>query len=201
MAGESLLEAYPLTWPAGQGRTPPAQRSWHHFKVSLGRARDELLHELELLGGREVVLSSNIPVRKDGLPYADAREPQDPGVAVYFNRKQKPFVIACDSYNRVLGNLRAIGHTVEALRTIQRHGATSLLEQAFTGFTALPPHIVAEASWWDVLGVLASASIDEIKGARDRLALRNHPDTGGTHDAMARINRAFDRAMEERRGQ
>jgi cytochrome c5 len=48
-------------------------------------------------------------------------------------------VIACDSYSTVRANMRAVGATVEALRAIQRHGATSLLERAFTGFAALPP--------------------------------------------------------------
>lgn len=200
MAGELLLEAYPLTWPMAQQRTPRSSREFsHRFKVSLAFARDELLRELGLLGAKEIVISTNVPVRRDGLPYADAREPEDPGVAVYFQRKKKPIVIACDSYDRVRGNLRAIGLTVAALRSIERHGSTSMLEQAFTGFTALPAHQV-EASWWDELGVSSTASVAEIQAARTALALKHHPDLpGGDGDRMARINRAFDRAMEERR--
>jgi hypothetical protein len=47
--------------------------------------------------------------------------------------REAPLVIACDSYTKVRWNMRACGATVEALRTIQRHGATELLERAFTG--------------------------------------------------------------------
>jgi hypothetical protein len=91
------------------------------------------------MGAKEIVVSTNVPTRRDGLPYADAREPADPGVAVYFTHGKRQLVIACDSYSTVRANMRAVGATVEALRAIQRHGATSLLERAFTGFAALPP--------------------------------------------------------------
>jgi hypothetical protein len=194
---ETPIEAYPLTWPAGRPRTPVSRRRGGQFQVPFTQAREELLYSLSLLGASRVIISSNVPLRQDGLPRADSREPSDSGVAVYFQRDKKPFVIACDTYNQVRQNLRAIGATVEALRSIQRHGASSMLEQAFTGFSALPPARTGEPSWWEVLGVPATATLDEIRAARDALALRNHPDMGGEHDVMAAVNRAFDRACED----
>lgn len=193
-----MLEAYPLTWPVGRERTPAYARKQARFNVPFGQARDELLVELGRLGAHDIVVSTNVQLRRDGLPYADAREPDDPGAAVYFNRRKKPYVIACDTYNRVKFNLRAIGATVEALRAIERHGASQMLEQAFSGFAALPPARLAEASWWDVLGVGADATLEEIDGAYERLALEHHPDRGGDDDQMARVNRARDIAHEER---
>lgn len=197
MTGDRLLEAYPLTWPLDRPRT--RMREFGHFKVPFAVARDELLRELERLGARRVIVSSNVPLRRDGLPYADAAEPRDPGVAVYFERVvegvTRPFVIACDTYQRVKHNLRAIGLTVEALRTIQRHGASSMLEQAFTGFAALPPATVTEPPWRSVLGSCSSPA--EARAARDRLALERHPDVGGSDEQMAIVNRAYDRAIEE----
>lgn len=195
---DSLLEAYPLTWPEGRSRTPPGRRRAGHFQVGFAVSRDELLAELGRLGAREVIVSTNVRTRRDGLPYSDEREPSDPGVAVYFQRSGKPFVIACDTYLKVKHNLRAIGATVEALRAIGRHGASQMLEQAFTGFAALPAARAAEPSWWDVLDVSPDAGIDEIKAARDRLALGAHPDRGGDHERMARVNRAYDAACQER---
>lgn len=191
------IEAYPLTWPLSQPRTPSHRRRDSAFKVQIGRARDELLRELALLGARSIVLSSNLPVRRDGLPYADAREPQDPGVAVYFDRMvsqaRRPFVLACDSYRKLVWNVRAIGMTAEALRTIERHGSTTMLEQAFTGFAALPAAGRAKP-WWEVLGVDSRATVEQARAAWVELAKLHHPDAGGDTARMAEINAAFDAA-------
>lgn len=190
MVGELLLEAFPLTWPERQGRTPAHKRHHAAFKVELARSRDELLHELKLLTAKDIVISTNVPTRRDGLPYADAREPADPGVAVYFERKGTPFVLACDTYNKVKYNLRAVGVTVAALRSIERHGSTSMLEQAFTGFAALPPAGRVEP-WWEVLGVTAQASDTTVRDAFRELARLHHPDVGGDSARMALITEAF----------
>lgn len=200
--GDRLLEAYPLTWPELQRRTPRHQRRAAAFQVGFATARDHLLDELRKLGARNVVISTNVPTRRDGLPLADAREPEDPGVAVYFDRLVRdtwvPFVVACDAYNRVRANLRAVGLTVEALRSIARYGATEMLEQAFTGFAALPPARTADPPWWVVLGVDQGATIDDVRAAYRRLAHLHHPDRGGDSARMAQINRAYEAAQGER---
>lgn len=195
-------EAYPLTWPAGQLRTAPLRRREGNFKYTFGQARDHLLAELRRLGAANVVVSTDVPLRRDGLPYADG-DPKDPGIAVYFDRpdgrgKMRPFVVACDTYTRLCANARAVGVTVEALRTIERHGSTDMMEQAFTGFAALPAPRAAEASWWETLQVAPEASPAQIEEAHQRLALQHHPDRGGDTETMARVNRARDVALEQR---
>jgi hypothetical protein len=96
-------------------------------------------------------------LRLDGIPYANARNPDDPGAAVFFQWRGRPFQVACDSYRRVHENIRAIFKTIEAMRTIERHGATQLLERAVQGFTALPPGADDATSqppqppWWEVI--------------------------------------------------
>lgn len=190
-------EAYPLTWPMRQRRTEPYRRQRSKFQVTLGQARDELVRELQLLGAKGVILSSNVPTRRDGLPYASSNEPADPGVAVYFDRKSGPFVIACDTYDRVTSNIRAIGVTVGALRAIQRHGASEMLEQAFTGFAALPP-AGRTTPWWETLGVSQTATLDEIRKAVRELAAIHHPDRGGDASRMVEVNQAFERAIAAR---
>lgn len=196
MINEIPKESYPLTWPSGQPRTK--LRMFSQFKPrGFALIRDEFLDELRRLGASDVIISSDLRTRLDGLPYADQREPNDPGIAVYFRRKKKPYVIACDTFDRTWKNLRAIAGTVEAMRAIERYGSTSMLEQAFSGFAALPAH-AAEPSWWDVLGVSPDATLAEIEAAHGKLVERHHPDVGGNHDEMARINRARDVAREER---
>jgi hypothetical protein len=196
-----MIEATPLAWPTGQPRTANREET-ARFQVPLSVARDDLLRELALLGTRDVVISTNVPTKRNGMLYATYSEPADPGVAVYFDRlivRQpgslwKPFVIACDTYRKLVWNLRAIGMTVEALRTIQRHGASSMLEQAFTGFAALPPagHV---RPWWEVLGVDENATKEEIKKAFTELAKIHHPDVGGSKERMTEINAAFERSQ------
>jgi len=195
-------EAYPLTWPAGQLRMAPNRRREGQFKMTFGQARDHLLAELRRLGGINVVVSTDVPLRRDGLPYADG-DPKDPAIAVYFSRPDsrgtiRPYVIACDTYSRLCANARAVGVTVEALRTIERHGSTDMMEQAFTGFAALPAPRAAEPSWWDTLGVQPEASVQQIIEAHRGLSLLHHPDLGGDTEAMARVNRARDVALELR---
>lgn len=203
MRGEYLRAAYPLTWPENQKRTVSHRRRYVKFKVTLGRARDDLMREPGLLGAKDITVSSNVPTRRDGLPYCGAREPNDPGVAVYFDRevgdsyprKRVPFVVACDSYDKVTQNIRAVGVTIEALRAIQRHGATEMLEQAFTGFAALPP-AHRDDPWWETLGVAKTADAETINRAFRELAALHHPDKGGDVQIFSKISAAYTESKE-----
>jgi hypothetical protein len=193
---------YPLYWPLLYLRSDSAARRDAQFRVDFASARYDLLRELELLRARDVLISSNIPIRRDGLPAVPDREPDDPGIAVYFNRKGKPFVIACDQFRRVRWNVRAIGSTLEALRSIERHGTTTMLEQAFSGFAALPAATSAERPWREVLGcgVLPGFTTNGATVVRERyreLARTLHPDRGGSDAAMTELNRAYEQAMKE----
>jgi hypothetical protein len=185
-----------LYWPDGQSRVPEWKRKSSQFSVGFAQARDHLVAELGRMGAREVIVSTNVALRRDGLPYANEGEPKDPAVAVYFTHGKRQLVIACDSYSKVRWNMRACGATVEALRTIQRHGATELLERAFTGFTALPPKGGGDRPWREVLGVEPEATPEQAKSAYRELARRHHPDAGGDAETMSRINRAWQQAEE-----
>lgn len=196
----SDITAYPLCWPHGQARTPQNRQKRAPFNIGADKALNELVREIKMLGGRDVIISSNVPVRKDGLPYADAarRIISDPGVAVYFSYKGAPRCFACDKWDMPKDNVRAIGKTIEALRGIARWGSGDMMDRAFSGYTALPAPGPRRRAWYQVLGVLPSAPFDEIKAAyRDR-ARTFHPDNGGSHEQMAEINAAFDEACLER---
>lgn len=168
-----MTEPYPLHWPEHWPRTPAYRRRRSSFKTAMGKARDDMLRELQRLGAGRVVVSTDMPVRIDGLFYANAAQPNDPGVAVYFHWRGKPYVVACDTYQRVYENVRAVGKTIEAMRTIERHGATQLLERAVSGFSALPPGaedgapIEPAAPWWETLGVGQIDGMDPVQIAGD----------------------------------
>ncbi len=192
----SAITAYPLAWPAGRGRT--AYRADSKFKVgSFAVVRDELLNELKLMSAKNVVLSGNIRLRQDGLPLAGQRQPDDPGVAVYFTYKGKQVCFACDRWRKVEDNMQAIRHTINALRGIARWGTGDMVDAAFTGFQALPP-APGDEPWHKVLGVDPHAPTDFVRAQYKRLAMEKHPDRGGSVADMSRINNAFSRFEKER---
>lgn len=151
------------------------------------------------MGGRNVVVSTNKPVRKDGGVYANAREPEDPGVAVYFERDGDRVCFACDQYDRVWKNMRAIAKTIEAMRGIERWGSKEMLDRAFTGFAALPPPSTPiemtgpgalPKPWHAVLGVAETAEWSEIRSAY-RAAIRDASDA----EKLA-LNLAYEQAKK-----
>lgn len=189
------IEAFPLQWPAGKPRVKRRARS--RFAVTFGKSLMAVQKEVRLLGGRGLVISSNVELRRDGLPYASAREPSDPGVAVYFQYKDRPMCFACDRWDLVRDNCWAIAKTIEALRGIERWGTGDMVEQAFTGFTALPSPSQAD-DWRTTLGFAPTdrPTLEQVDEAYRRLAMLHHPDRGGSTEQFQRINRAREQARE-----
>lgn len=192
--------AFPLRWPEGRPRTPDAQRKPALWKqngkpITLGASRVRLLGQLEMISsGRAFwrtdshVLSSNIRFTRTGARDRNySRDPDDPGVALYFRLDQQPLVLACDRWTTVQDNIAAIAAHIEALRGQERWGVADLA-QAFAGHTALPP----PEQWWQVLSVTSSATPAEIDAAWRAKMRTAHPDHGGTNQLAARLNRARD---------
>lgn len=194
--------AYPLQWPAGRERRPYHKRERSNFDTAMSKARDEMFNEVRLLGGRSMVLSTNVPLRQDGKPYASYPRIDDPAVAVYFSYKDRQMCFACDRWDKVEDNIQAVRKTIEALRGIARWGTGDMLQAAFTGFAALPPPIVAgiKRPWRDVLEFFDSPraiTVDDVQARWRRLAGQHHPDRGGDNEKMAELNQARDDALKE----
>ena len=191
-----MVEAFPLHWPEGWQRMTTS-RTRLPGRMPFGMSRNRLIHQLRLLGAKNYVLSTNVPVRRDGLPYADFRRPSDPGVAVYFEYRKRQMCLACDRYALIEDNVRAIALTIEALRGIERWGASDMMERAFMGFTALPEN--STRSWREVFGFSGTDSIrlDEVNDRFRKLALERHSDQGGSDDQMCQLLQARDAARRE----
>lgn len=190
------VEAFPLYWPAGRGRT--SFRESAQFRTSFGKARDAVLRQIELLAGRGLsvapILSTNLPLRRDGIPYANQPQPSDPGVAVYFTYKKSQVCFACDRWRKVEDNMQAIAKTIEALRGVTRWGTGDMMEAAFRGFAALPNM----SSWPDVLGVPAHTPTDVVREAYRSRRSQAHPDKGGSAQEFDRIEKAWVAFQQER---
>lgn len=187
-------EAYPLRWPEGWPRTPAHKRQRSRFDVTMDKARQELQWAIERAGGRYSLLCANLPLRRDRKLSTPRSEPEDTGVAVYFEKRGKQMVFACDKWDRVRDNIRAIEKTIEALRGIERWGASEMMERAFSAFEALPAP-GQRPPWWIVLGVEKTATSEEIERAYRTKARERHPDMGGSNTLMAELNQARNEAL------
>ena len=187
------MKEYPLVWPEGWPRAKSRKRaafSSYKQQLTYTRAESRLRQELARLSGKlELLVVSSNMIRD--------RQPQDPGVACYFQAPGKPMrVIAVDIYDRVEDNIAAIAATIEAMRAIERHGGAQILERAFTGFDALPPPDDA----YKVLGLKPGATRDQVDEAYRRAAKKAHPDQGGDHTRMAQVNAARDSIIKQLEG-
>lgn len=199
-----MIAAYPLQWPDGWPRTKAYARKSGNFTrykqdLSVTDGVDRLLAALMRFGidRQDIVISTNVRTRLDGLPRSGEPKPDDPGVAVYWETpKRDRRVMAIDRYDEVADNLAAVGLTLDAMRAIERHGGAQILERAFTGFDALPdPN---NRKWRDVLGIKDDRPpIDHVRARYRILAGENHPDRGGDASRMADINRAWEDAQRE----
>lgn len=218
-----MIEAYPLSWPAGWPRTPDAKREHGRFNrkevvtsttaSSWSRSRDLTIADgvhrvrlaLERLGAarESVIISTNAVTRIDGLPRSGAREPEDPGVAVYWQIPPEPETdcMAIDRYRRLADNLAALAATVEAMRAIERHGGAAILRRAFQGFRALPASTADGMnieSAWMVLSLWARvtepAAGNRTAAEANRLLrvarFNTHPDRGGDVEHFHLVQRA-----------
>jgi len=206
-----MTDRYPLSWPTGWPRTQPGRRQRAKFtKKSYSTGRNDpltvpqglrrLQDELDRLKAREIIVSTNVELDSFGEPRGGRRDPDDPGVAVYFKLSGKDRVLACDRWDRTADNLAAVAAHIECLRGIDRYGVGTL-DQAFAGYDALPPPgATAKIHWRKVLRLedLQTCTKENIQNAYRDLARQFHPDLqGGSNEAMAMLNAARDEAMAE----
>jgi len=220
------IPAYPLSWPVAWKRTPAADRSRARFnrqtvtqyrmgdgstnsyrgkaQVTIAEATGRVRAELARMGiaDDDLVISTNLALRLDGLPRSGQREPDDPGVAVYwtdrFDLSVPPKCMAVDRYDRVADNLAAVAATLDAMRAIERHGGAEVLNRAFEGFAALPgPAAGQRMHWSEILGCAPDASMTEVRAAFHRARSAAHPDKGGTNAEFQAIKQAFAEACRE----
>lgn len=211
-----MITNYPLHWPAGWKRTEAFFREDARFglrkrsttssyarleELSIAEGVQRVLKELQAMGIKrdDLVISSNVPTRMDGFPRSDARNPEDPGVSVWWETKSGgKKVMAIDRYRRAADNLAAVAATLDALRAIERHGGGTILDRAFAGFTPLPAPGDSSADHWQaVLELGPAATLEEANAAYRRLRGVTHPDRpGGSDAAFNRIQKAWEAARD-----
>lgn len=213
-----MVESFPLHWPANKPRTPKSKQERARFsnretkpntyggtytvnkEVSVAEALKRLLLELDRykrVPRGSIIVSTNIPVRNDGLPYSNAKTPDDTGVAVYFKLDKEDYCLPCDKWDRVADNIAAVASHVSAMRGIDRWGVGQL-HDVFTGFKALPAASENVPEWWNILNCRRDAPAEEIKLAFREQAKKYHPDSpSGNAELFVQVTKAYNFAMQQ----
>jgi hypothetical protein len=194
-----LPPSFPLCWPDGWARTPTHKQRSATYRTTFSDAMEDLRRSLELMGARQQVITTNRSV-------GDRMDPDDCGVAAWWLERtaygepaKPPQVIAVDSFGTLRENVRAVGLSVEALRSLKRTGATQVLAraaQAFDASRALPAS-ASRRDWRTVLGLGARATVAEVESAYRARARKLHPDVGGNPAEWLELNDARRDALAE----
>ncbi len=156
----------PLQWPDSWRRTPTNKRQRARFDTGLAVSVGGIYTSLRIMSAKHGVVTSDLPTKRNGTPYATPREPEDPGVAVWWvDMKGNERVMACDRWDTVRDNMQAVNASLNALRGLERWGASEVTERAFAGFAALPPGSGAETGVVDVKPVVHWTEVLDVKGA------------------------------------
>lgn len=193
-----MIESFPLYWPEHIPRTQIRERS--RFDTSQHRAQNAIITELNKMHAINIVISTNLELRRDGLPYKNQSRLDDPGVAVYYTRDGNTECIPIDKWSDIAGNMQAIAKTLKALRGLERWGSKDTVNAAFQGFKALPEQASEGNAWWNILGVDRNASTSDIKIAYRQLAMKYHPDKTDDPDDLERfqnIKAAYEQGLRE----
>lgn len=180
------------------------RKSWPNSRgITLGRALDGMRDELRLMYCENTayieVDTAERNVRQDGQLRADARVGL-PGCIIYAkHRKLGDLRWACDAFNRLEYNVRAIAATIENLRAVERYGCVRDAEQ-FRGFKAISATSSATLPVEAALTILGkySRTLDVQSSTKEEFAIavrtaksKTHPDQfGGDRDLWDEVERA-----------
>lgn len=192
----SELTAFPLSWPAGYPRTARPSGAYRFYPQSLSAELGGLKDELGRMNCRNMIVSTNVPLKNNGNPYSTYDKPADVGVAIYFTKDNKAMSLCCDKWNTVEANLRALSMSVDAMRGLDRWGVSQIMERAFMGFKALPEK-AAGFPWWEVLGLSRTCTRKEIEAAYKKKIKLHHPDNGGDPHKWEELQDAYQQGLKQ----
>jgi hypothetical protein len=193
----TLPAPYPLSWPSGRARTPAERREKGRYSL---RLYSQAMATLETEVARWQRIKRNARIvdwQLTSQHVGRTQTPGDPGAALWFTLAGKDvtggqslMVLACDRFEELPQNVRALSLTMERLRLVDEIGAYSLVA-AVEGAKALPPPL---GPWHDILGVAETAPLVVVEAAYRALAREageGSPRLRDLNDAIARARAAL----------
>lgn len=201
----------PLVWPEGRIRASERKRQY-----GWDSSFDEAFASLKDEAGRTGITAWRLSVDRG-----------EPGAAFWFRRDgdEGLSVLACDGWDRLAHNIKAIALTLQRTRLLEGYGCYSarealegarygalvvaepieaslpkpgFLARIFGVKSAVPrvPSPGPSETWREVLGISAQASPQEIEEAYRRGVKMCHPDRGGTTEQFQKIIEAYEQARK-----
>lgn len=177
MRGDTTIRPI-STWPG----VMPKRHAIPKFRAGVSDTFALLRRELATLNAKQVVIELAIgegDIRRDGLPYAEARAAH-PGVIVSFDSRHGHLRYATAEFSTWQANLRAIALSLEALRAVDRYGVSKRGEQ-YAGWRALTS---------GGPNVERGRALIAQHGGVTRALMATHPDHGGSSDDFADVQAA-----------
>lgn len=183
----------PLQWPERQKRTSESNRRRSPYRITSWQSVDELDRELSRWGATEIEISSEGEPLYNGTGLRDLKG--DPGVCVTWNIGDDAFQVAADRYEELFANLTAIARQLAAIRQAERNGTSGALRKTIRKPPpVLEPNLKAK-NCFAVLGLTSKADRRAVRAAYRKLALKHHPDLGGSNEDMRVVNEAYGKAL------
>lgn len=176
------------------------------FKARSGM--DDLERELGLLQATDIVIESGhdrLQIRNDGWPRGGSA-PAHADIRLYFKCKHGTLRYECNAFSAWEANLRAIGLWLQRQRLAIEEWGIGSGGEAYRGFAALPSSIQtaewanADAAFLWLQEFSGGNVATEYSKARRDAARKAHPDTGGSTELMAKVNRACELIEKSRQG-
>lgn len=176
-------------WP--QEPTPSYLQRHAHFRVPYNKTLQLLSYELEKIGAKTAWLQVDVTerdIRNDGAIRTDS-QPKTSRVIVSAQSKHGPISLPCDTYRDWRDNLRAVALSLEALRSVDRHGVTKRgeqyrgLKQLTAGDGPINSHeaarLIAKHRGGNMTASLVYSSLETAESCYREVAKFLHPDKGG----------------------
>lgn len=182
----------PLQWLPQQPKSKLRTRA-RFGNHSSSKAGDYLSLELERLGAKHCIISSNLQERARGGGFYANQRVEEPGVVVYFDLKGIGKAMACDKWDKPEHNLWALYLSVQAIRGLERWGGSEFLDGLFSGFKALPsPEDVAPVNIPQFFNDINN--FEHLKSRYKHLVKELHPDHGGDVSEWNELQRQYSQA-------
>jgi len=196
-------------WPG----EPTKSRRRSQFRASYASTLDLLESELRNLGAKDIVIQVDLDprdIRNDGMLRSNA-QPRTPRIILSFERKRGQQTVSmsypCDRFTDWQDNLRAIGLSLQALRSVDRYGVTNSGEQ-YRGWERIGGPVAVHSNGFQSADEAAEflahvgagnkskimASRDEMETAYRYACVATHPDRpNGSADTFKKVQAAKSR--------
>lgn len=173
------------------------------FKVTSLTAGADMEREMLAIEARDVVIEGGFErsqIRNDGWPRGGC-SPLWPDIRLWMECKHGSLKYECGAFDHWEANLRAIVLWMQRQRLAIEEWGIGSRGEAYRGFAALPPGGIAVAEWTSVEqamrwlsgvgnGAVLSTLPADLPAVYRAAAKAAHPDAGGSHDLMTKVNRA-----------